>query len=41
MYTYIRVVDEGDIDLAPYPAIVRWLEDVEKLEGFEPMPRAE
>ena len=41
MYTYVRVVDEGDIDLEPYPAILRWLEDVEKLDGFEPMPRAE
>jgi len=41
MYSYVRVVDEGDIDLSPYPAIVRWLEDVEKLEGFEAMPRAE
>ncbi len=41
MYSYVRVVDEGDIDLSPYHAIVRWLEDVEKLEGFEPMPRAE
>ncbi len=39
MYTYVRVVDEGDIDLEPYPAILRWLEDVEKLEGFEPMAR--
>jgi hypothetical protein len=33
-------VDEGDIDLSPYPAVIRWLEDVEKLEDFEPMPRA-
>jgi glutathione S-transferase len=41
MYSYVRVVDEGDIDLSPYPAILRWLEDVEKLDGFEPMPRAE
>lgn len=39
MYTYIRVADEGDIDLAPYPAIQRWLGDVESLDGFEPMPR--
>jgi glutathione S-transferase len=39
MYTYIRVVDEGDIDLDPYPAILRWLEDVEKLDGFVPMAR--
>jgi glutathione S-transferase len=40
MYSYVRVVDEGDIDLSPYPAVIRWLEDVEKLEDFEPMPRA-
>jgi glutathione S-transferase len=40
MYTYVRVVDEGDIDLEPYPAILRWLGEVEKLEGFEAMPRA-
>ena len=40
MYSYVRVVDEGDFDLAPYPAVLRWLGDVEKLDGFEPMPRA-
>lgn len=39
MYPYIRVADEGQLDLAPYPAILRWLGDVEKLEGFVPMPR--
>ena len=41
MYSYVRVVDEGDIDLKPYPAILRWLEDVESLDGFEAMPRGE
>ena len=40
MYSYIRVADEGEIDVPPYPAILRWLKDVEGLEGFEPMPRA-
>ena len=40
MYPYIRVADEGGLDLAPYPAILRWLEEVENLEGFEAMPRA-
>jgi glutathione S-transferase len=40
MYPYVRVVDEGEIDLEPFPAILRWLEDVEKLEGFVAMPRA-
>jgi glutathione S-transferase len=39
MYSYIRVADEGELDIAPYPAIVRWLADVERLEGFEAMPR--
>ena len=41
MYTYVRVSDEGDLDLAPFPAILRWLEDVEKLDGFEAMPRSD
>ena len=40
MYSYLRVADEGDLDLEPYPAILRWLGDVEQLDGFEPMPRA-
>jgi glutathione S-transferase len=39
MYSYMRVADEGGLDLSPYPAILRWLADVERLEGFEPMPR--
>lgn len=40
MYSYIRLVDEARIDLAPYPAILRWLGDVEKLDGFVPVGRA-
>lgn len=40
MYSYVRVVDEGDFDLAPYPAVLRWLAGVEELDGFAPMPRA-
>lgn len=40
MYSYVRVVDEGGFELEPYPAVVRWLGDVEQLDGFEPMPRA-
>lgn len=39
MYSYVRVADEGGLDISPFPAIVRWLEDVEALDGFEPMPR--
>jgi glutathione S-transferase len=39
MYSYVRVADEGELDITPYPAIARWLADVEQLAGFEPMPR--
>jgi glutathione S-transferase len=39
MYSYLRVANEGELDLSAYPAIIRWLEDVEKLERFEPMVR--
>ncbi len=37
MYSYLRVANEGDIDLAPFPAILRWLGDVENIDGFVPM----
>ncbi|MGI9202372.1 MAG: glutathione S-transferase family protein [Woeseiaceae bacterium] len=37
MYSYLRVANEGEIDMEPYPAILRWLGDVEKLPGFLPM----
>lgn len=39
MYSYLRVADEGELDIGPYPAIGRWLDEVEKLPRFEPMPR--
>jgi glutathione S-transferase len=40
MYSYIALVNEGDISLDPYPAIKRWLADVEKLENFLPVVRS-
>jgi glutathione S-transferase len=40
MYSYIRVADEGDIDLSPFPAVNRWLGDVEQLDRFIPMTRS-
>lgn len=39
MYTYTRVAHEGELDVTSYPAILRWLENMEKLGNFEPMPR--
>ena len=40
MYSYMRVANEGDIDLSPYPAVLRWLGDVEALDNFIPMHRS-
>lgn len=40
MYSYLRVADEGGLDLSTCPAILRWLADVEELDGFLPMPRS-
>lgn len=40
MYSYLRVADEGGLDISEYPAIERWLADVEQLDGFIPMTRA-
>ena len=39
MYSYLRVADEGGLDLTAYLAFMRWMEDIEKLERFEPMAR--
>jgi glutathione S-transferase len=41
MYAYVRVANEGNLDISPYPSITRWLASVEALDGFEPMPREE
>jgi len=40
MYSYLRVADEGGIDLGPYSAVTLWLGDVEALPGFIPMHRS-
>jgi len=40
MYSYVRVANEGDIDVSPYPAVSRWLGQVEELKGFIPMLRS-
>jgi glutathione S-transferase len=39
-YSYVAVAPEGGIPLAPYPNIRAWLERVEALPGFTPMPRS-
>jgi len=37
MYSYLRVANEGDIEIDSYTAILAWLERVEGLDGFIPM----
>lgn len=41
MYSYLRVANEGGLDISDYPSIERWLSDVEQLDGFVAMTRAD
>jgi glutathione S-transferase len=36
-YSYIAHAGEGNVDLAPYPALNAWLRRIEALPGFVPM----
>ncbi|MFM2043071.1 MAG: hypothetical protein RLY86_1647 [Pseudomonadota bacterium] len=38
LYSYIAHAPEGEVPLAPFPAIRGWLARVETLPGFVPMP---
>lgn len=40
LYSYLRVANEGRLDIEPYTAIVEWLKRVERIKGFEAMPRS-
>lgn len=40
MYSYTKVANEGEIDVSTYPAICRWMVNVEALEGFIPMTQS-
>lgn len=37
MYSYLRVANEGGIDITPYSAVTKWLGNVENLDRFIPM----
>jgi len=39
MYSYVAAAPEGGIALKPYGAIRAWLERIEALPGFVPMPK--
>ena len=38
LYSYTAHAPEGNVSLDPYPNVRRWLQNVEALEGFKPMP---
>lgn len=37
-YSYVAHAAEGGIDLQPYPAVLQWIQRVEAIPGFFPMP---
>lgn len=38
VYPYVALAPEGEIDLAPYPAIRAWIDRIEALDGYQGMP---
>lgn len=38
VYPYVALAPEGDVDLAPYPHIARWMQRIEALPGYLPKP---
>ncbi|MEL6747377.1 MAG: glutathione S-transferase family protein [Pseudomonadota bacterium] len=38
-YPYAAVVEEGELSLEPYPAVRAWIDRLEAIENFAPMPR--
>ena len=37
-YPYTAMSNDGGISLEPYPAVIRWLEDIERLNGYIALP---
>jgi len=37
-YSYVALAPDGGVSLDAYPAVRAWLERIEKLQGFEPVP---
>ncbi|MGV7031652.1 glutathione S-transferase family protein [Methylobacterium symbioticum] len=40
LYSYVSAAPEGNVDLAPYPAVRAWLARVEGLPGFVPFRKS-
>jgi len=37
-YPYTAMSNDGGISLEPYPAVIRWIEDIEQLDGYIALP---
>lgn len=37
-YPYTAMSEDGGISLEPYPAVIRWIEDIERLDGYIALP---
>ena len=37
-YPYTAMSNDGGISLQPYPAVIRWIEDIERLDGYIALP---
>ena len=37
-YPYTAMSNDGGISLEPYPAVIRWIEDIERLDGYIALP---
>jgi glutathione S-transferase len=40
-YPYVACAPDGEVDLAPYPAVRAWIKRFEALPGVKAMPRQE
>ncbi len=39
-YSYVAAAPEGNVDLTPYPHVRGWLQRIEALPGFVPLPKS-
>jgi len=37
-YPYTAMSNDGGISVEPYPAVIRWIEDIERLDGYIALP---
>lgn len=37
-YPYTAMSNDGGVSVEPYPAVIRWIEDIERLDGYIALP---